>query len=75
MTETNDPAKARFIALSAMRVIAALLILAGVVMAFGNRVWIDSETDRIAGFILIAVGFFDLLVLMPMLVRRWKSKD
>jgi hypothetical protein len=75
MTTTRDPAQARYLALALMRVLAALMIVGGMVLAFGERTWFDAETDKIAGYALMALGFFDLLVLMPILIRRWKSGE
>ena len=69
----TDPAKNRYIMLMALRVAATLMIVGGIVLAFGDRAFLEPETQRIAGYLLMAVGFFDLLVVIPMMIRRWKS--
>ena len=69
----TDPAKNRYIMLMALRVAATLMIVGGIVLAFGERQLLEPETQRIAGYLLMAVGFFDLLVVIPMMIRRWKS--
>lgn len=68
-----DPARSRYMVLMAMRGIATLMIVAGVVLAFGDRQWLEPETQRMLGYGLLLVGFFDLLVAVPMMLRRWKS--
>ena len=69
----TDPAKNRYIMLMALRVAATLMIVGGIVLAFGDRSFLEPETQRIVGYLLMAVGFFDLLVVIPMMIRRWKS--
>jgi type VI protein secretion system component VasK len=68
-----DPARSRYMVLMAMRAVATLMIVAGVVLAFGERQWLEPETQRMLGYGLLLVGFFDLLVVVPMMLRRWKS--
>jgi peptidoglycan biosynthesis protein MviN/MurJ (putative lipid II flippase) len=75
MTRPSDPARARYFTLSLMRVMAALMIVAGMVLAFGERDWLDRDVAIPLGYGLIALGFFDLLILLPMLLRRWKSGE
>lgn len=69
----DDPAKNRYMVMMALRVAATLMVVGGVVLAFGERQWLDPETQRIVGYGLMLVGFFDLLVVIPMLLRRWRS--
>ncbi len=75
MTVSADPAKARYLILALLRVMAALIIVAGMVLAFGERSWLGAEIDRPLGYGLMALGFLDLLIILPMLLRRWKSDD
>lgn len=70
---TADPAKSRYIALMALRIMATVMIVGGIILAFGERQWVEPETQRMLGYGLMAVGFFDLLIVIPMVIRRWKS--
>ena len=72
MTEI-DPARNKYIVLMALRIAATAMIVGGMLMAFSDRQWFEPETQRIIGYLLMAVGFFDLLVVIPMMIRRWKS--
>ena len=72
-TPTPDPAKARFAILMVLRFSAALMIMFGTVLAFGQTDWLDRDIARWLGYVLIAVGFIDLAVVVPMLTRRWRS--
>ena len=73
MTDTPDPAKARYLILMTLRFTAALMVMIGVVLALGNRDWIDPAIARPLGIVMIVAGFVDLAVVVPMLVRRWRS--
>jgi hypothetical protein len=68
-----DPARKKYVILMALRLAATLMIVAGVILAFGDRPFFEPETQKIVGFLLMAVGFFDLLVVIPMMLRRWKT--
>ena len=65
---TEDEAKKRYFALAAIRFCGLALALLGV--------WIVSkrsiEPAEVIGYLLIAMGVFDVIVLPPLLVRRWK---
>ncbi len=69
----SDPARSRYFLLTAMRIAAAAMIVAGMILAFGERDWFEPETQRIIGYLLMLVGFLDLLVALPILLRRWKT--
>lgn len=67
----RDPAAARFFALVALR-------FGGVVIAFlGIAILVKRliEPAELIGFVLMAVGAFDVLVLPALLARRWRSAD
>lgn len=68
-----DPAKARYLVLMVLRFTAALMVMFGVVLAFGDRDWVDPAIARPLGYVLIVTGVIDLTVVVPMLVRRWRS--
>ena len=72
MTEI-DPARNKYIMLMALRIAATAMIVAGIVLAFGDRKLFEPETQKIVGYLLMLVGFFDLLIIIPMMIRRWKS--
>ena len=65
---TEDEAKRRYLTLTAIRFCGLALALLGV--------WIVSkrsiEPAEVIGYALIIVGAFDMIVLPPLLVRRWK---
>ena len=65
---TEDEAKKRFFALTAIRFCGLALALLGV--------WIVSkrsiEPAEVIGYALIVIGVFDVVVLPPLLIRRWK---
>lgn len=75
MTIAPDPARARFITLALLRVGAALMVGLGVVLAFGDHGWVEQPVATWVGIALIAAGFLEMLVVVPMLVRRWRSPD
>ena len=64
----NDPAKARFLAISLIRVSGAVFVLLGL-MITERRI----ALPWIVGAILVAVGFFDVFVMPKVLARRWKT--
>ena len=69
-TETpNDPAKARFVAITMIRMTGAVLVLLGLLITEGkiNLPWI-------AGVIFLVVGVVDVFVMPRLLARKWKSK-
>ncbi|MEQ1726478.1 MAG: hypothetical protein ABL882_11195 [Sphingopyxis sp.] len=68
-----DPARARFAVISAARIIAAILIAFGIVVAYGRLDWIDAAIALPLGIGMIAIGIIDMIVVIPMLVRRWRS--
>ncbi|WP_428678652.1 hypothetical protein [Sphingopyxis sp.] len=74
MTQANDAlAKTRFFALSAMRLMGALFILAGFVLIRGGFVLAGQPTDRWIGVAVVLVGVFDFAVMPKILARRWRS--
>jgi hypothetical protein len=71
---TNESkAPARFAILSALRLIAALMIAGGILLAFGDNQWLGEDIRLPVGLILIGIGMVDLLWMVPMLARRWRS--
>ena len=68
-----DRAKARFIMLSLLRFTAAAMVFGGMILAFGSRNYIAQEVSKPLGYALIIIGFLDLVVVVPLLTRRWRS--
>jgi hypothetical protein len=74
MTQANDAlAKKRFFALSAMRLMGALFILAGFVLIRGGFALAGQPTDRWIGVAVVLVGVFDFAIMPRILARRWRS--
>lgn len=74
MTQTNDAlAKKRFFALSAIRLMGALFILAGFVLIRGGWALAGQPTDRWIGVAVVLVGVFDFAIMPRILARRWRS--
>jgi hypothetical protein len=73
MTTHPDPARNRFIILTAIRFLAAFLVMIGILLVFGRIEWISSDISAPLGYALIVVGIADLLLVVPMLARRWRS--
>lgn len=68
-----DPAQARFFAISGLRLTAAMVIAAGIIILFSPLVDFEPDTRKWVGYGLVALGFFEMLVVIPMLVRRWRT--
>lgn len=64
----RDPAKARFIAIQAMRFMGVALVIFGLLVI--NR-QVDLPIE--AGYALFLVGLVDALVMPTVLSRRWKT--
>lgn len=73
MNTTPDPARNRFIALTAIRFVAAILVMVGILLVYDRVGWVDPDISAPLGYVLIAVGIADLLLVVPMLARRWRS--
>lgn len=69
-----DPARTRFAILSLLRLVAGLLVLAGIVIANGRIAAIPVDLAQPLGIALAVVGFADLLLVVPLLARRWRSE-
>lgn len=69
---TPDPkealARQRFMLLSVVRLMGAGLTMFALLIIAGR-----VELDAIVGYVLLAAGLGDLLVVPPLLVRGWKS--
>ena len=68
-------AKKRFFAITLMRLMGALLILAGFVLIRGAVVLDGQPADRWIGVAVVLVGVFDFAVMPRILARRWRSPN
>lgn len=65
---SDDRARARFIAIQALRWTGVAMVLIGL-LAMNGRI----DLPRAAGYILVAVGLFDVLIMPTVLARRWRT--
>ncbi|HMO74798.1 MAG TPA: hypothetical protein PKD99_10110 [Sphingopyxis sp.] len=75
MTTPADDAlaKKRFLALALMRIVGALLVLAGFVLIRGGFELAGQPMDRWIGVAAVLIGAFDFAVMPLLLARRWRS--
>lgn len=66
---TEDPARARFFAISLVRLAGVAIGLLGVVIIAKRLV----EPAEIVGGLLLTVALIDIMVLPLVLARRWRS--
>ncbi len=65
----NDPAKARWMVIQAVRWMGLALFIGGVLIYAGKL-----DLPREAGWVLMAVGLIDALFIPTFLARRWKTR-
>ena len=68
--EQDRLAKKRFFALSAMRIVGALFIMAGFVLIRGGWAIAGQPTDRWIGVIVVLTGVFDFAIMPRILARH-----
>jgi hypothetical protein len=69
ITGPDTQARNRFIVLSAIRMSGAVMLVLGLVIIAGRL----GDMPPIAGYILIAVGIAEFIVVPPILARKWRS--
>jgi hypothetical protein len=67
--QLDAQARNRFLLLSLLRIGGAVLVLLGVVIAYGRV----AAVPPVAGYVLVAAGFLDLAILPRWLGRRWRT--
>lgn len=76
MTQTADTlARKRFFALSAMRLMGAIFIVAGFILIRGAWAIAGQPADRWIGVAVVLVGVFDFAIMPRILARRWRSSQ
>jgi hypothetical protein len=70
----ESKAPARFAILSVLRLGAAAMIAGGIIVAFGDNQWLSENVRVPVGIALILTGIVDMVWLVPMLARRWRSQ-
>ncbi len=74
MTKPEDAlARKRFFAMTSMRLVGAVLVLAGFVLIRGAVELAGQPTDRWIGVAVVLIGVFDFAVFPMLLARRWRS--
>ena len=74
MTQTPpDPARTRFIVLMAVRFSSVALVLGGMLISSNRFPAIEPPLAQWLGYALMAAGFLELVVVVPMLHRRWRT--
>lgn len=68
-----DPARARFAMIMAVRFSAVLLVLGGMLIASDRFPVIAPPVSQWLGYAMMAAGFLELVIVVPMLHRRWRS--
>lgn len=64
----DDPAKARFLVIQALRVAGVIMVLIGIAI-LRRRI----DLPDVAGYAIIAVGLLDALIVPTILARKWKT--
>jgi len=74
MTPADEAlAKKRYFAINLMRIIGALLIMAGFLLVAGRWDLAGQPTDRYIGIAVVLMGAFDFAVFPLLLARRWRT--
>ena len=67
-SQADAAARGRFLALQMMRLSGIALVILGLLII--NR---NIDLPAIAGYVFLAVGVIDALIMPPILARGWKS--
>ena len=68
----SDEARTRWIVLQAMRIMGVALVALGLLMS-QDRIDLLGETNRMVGYLFIAIGLLDAFVVPLVLARKWRS--
>ena len=73
MTERQpDPAAARWAVIQVVRAMGVATVLAGLLHTAG-RIPVLAEVPRWFGYVLVAIGFFEVFFVPRLLAQRWRS--
>lgn len=72
MSETKDPAAARFAVLQLVRLSGAVLTLLGVLVLSGRPTFLPAMPVA-AGYVLAGIGLFEFFALPKLLAARWRT--
>ena len=64
----DDPAKARFLMIQATRIAGVAMAIVGLLVIAGK-----VNLPPVAGYVLIAVGLIDAMIVPLVLSRKWRS--
>lgn len=73
--ERETRARNRYFILSSMRLVGAIMVMAGFVLIMGKWELAGAQADRITGIILVLLGAFEFSVAPMLLARGWKRED
>jgi hypothetical protein len=68
MTPEDELARKRFMVLQLIRWGGVALVLLGVAVLAGKLAW-----PQAAGYVLVVLGAIDVLLLPPLIARRWRT--
>lgn len=68
----EDAAKQRFILLNLLRLIALMIVLAGVANISGRLL---PDLSPVLGYVLLVVGAIDFFAAPVLLKRAWRDRD
>lgn len=72
MSESADPAMARFMLIQVTRLVGALIALLGIAVITRRIAALDGMPELV-GYVLLVAGIADFLVVPQVLARKWRS--
>lgn len=69
MSPDEQRARSRFFVIGAVRLAGAVTIALAVAIAYGKI----EAVPQVAGYVLLALGIVEMVILPQLLVARWKS--
>lgn len=69
MTDADRKARSRFFVIGAIRLAGAVTIALAVAIAYGRI----NGIPQVAGYVLLAAGIIEMIIVPQVLVARWKS--
>lgn len=72
MSDAPDPAMGRFMVIQGVRLMGALVALAGIAVLTHRFAMFDGMPEAV-GYVLLVIGIADFLVIPQVLARKWRS--